>query len=151
VSLVKKPKWVVFDFLGVLVPFGITSAVSYLGINQKHVVDDRLVEFMGELVEAGISLAVASNSGRAWIESVLDYTKDLPEIKAIITPEIGVIKPNEAYFRHVLSVLNAEPQAVVFIDDSQTNCEAAEKLGMRTFWYQANLADLKRLIQALPD
>ncbi|MGL5909375.1 MAG: HAD-IA family hydrolase, partial [Phycicoccus sp.] len=43
---------------------------------------------------------------------------------------IGVRKPAPEAYRHVLGILGAEPEQVVFVDDMTVNCRAAEAVGM---------------------
>ena len=44
--------------------------------------------------------------------------------------EIGVAKPDPAYFATVLERLQTPADQVVFIDDSPANIEAARKIGI---------------------
>lgn len=46
---------------------------------------------------------------------------------------LGGIKPDKDAFREVLATLEAEPDEVMFFDDSRANVAAAEKLGIRAF------------------
>jgi putative hydrolase of the HAD superfamily len=49
-----------------------------------------------------------------------------------VSHEIGLIKPDLAIFKTVLSQQNLNPQHTLFIEDTQENAEAAQKLGIQT-------------------
>jgi glucose-1-phosphatase len=46
---------------------------------------------------------------------------------------LGRIKPDEGAFRAVLETLRAQPEDVLFFDDSRANVRAAERLGIKAF------------------
>ena len=142
-SSIKAPAWAVFDFLGVIVPLGVRSGLSYMGVHTKHSVDPEMINLMRELQSQGIGLALASNSGKPWIESVWKKIEDAPKIDKIITPEMGAAKPAAAYFSHVIEELNAKPEEIFFLDDRQANCIGAEGAGIRAIWYQGDIAALR--------
>jgi putative hydrolase of the HAD superfamily len=45
----------------------------------------------------------------------------------------GLVKPDEAAFRHVVSALGCDPGEIVFFDDSARNVEAARGVGMAAY------------------
>lgn len=135
-------------------PLGVHSGLSYLGVHTKQSVDMEMIKLMCDLQSKSVSLALASNSGKTWIESVWKQIDNAPTIHKLITPEVGAIKPEPAYFRYVLAEIQTKPSEVVFVDDRQVNCIAASEAGIDAFWYQGSVADLHKhlgLPQALPD
>ena len=48
------------------------------------------------------------------------------------------------YFNYVLEHMNAQPEEVLFIDDSPANIEAAEALGINTFLFNLQEQDLAK-------
>ena len=50
--------------------------------------------------------------------------------------ELGVRKPDPRIYEATLTALGVAPEAAVFIDDLEINCEAAAALGMRAVWFQ---------------
>lgn len=54
--------------------------------------------------------------------------------KAYYSHEVGMRKPNADIYEFVLAEQNLSPRDVLFIDDRQDNIEAADALGIRTFW-----------------
>jgi HAD superfamily hydrolase (TIGR01509 family) len=136
----------VFDFLGVIVPFGVSSGLSYLGLGKKQVVDERIVALMRDLADKDVHLAVASNSGLAWIESALSEVENMPAIDKIITPEDGALKPDVAYFQKLRLILDASVDTVLFIDDREVNCQAAKAAGFNAFWYHGEVGELRQML-----
>ena len=48
----------------------------------------------------------------------------------VISGEVGICKPDERVFRHLITTHTIEPETTVFVDDSNVNVEAARGLGM---------------------
>ena len=68
-----------------------------------------------------------------------------------ISAEIGIMKPDAAAYRTVLSMLGLDAPTCVFIDDIPANVAAAQALGMQGIVYEENascLAALERLLTA---
>lgn len=63
--------------------------------------------------------------------------------------EIGKRKPDGNYFNHVLQHMDAQPDEVLFIDDSPTNLEAAEVLGLHTWQFNIHEGDLEKELPAV--
>jgi putative hydrolase of the HAD superfamily len=63
--------------------------------------------------------------------------------KMFLSYEMKLAKPDEAIFRKVLSDTGISPEETLFVDDSQSNLDAAEKLGIKTvlITQQHNLND----------
>ena len=64
--------------------------------------------------------------------------KDHREIKALFeaafsSHEIGKVKPDREAFEHVVAVLGAAPEEIVFLDDSRSNVAAARALGIQAY------------------
>ena len=53
--------------------------------------------------------------------------------KCYLSFEMGVSKPNPKIFQMLLESENLVPQDAFLFDDAQPNCEAANKLGIRTY------------------
>ena len=58
--------------------------------------------------------------------------------------ELGVAKPDPAYYRAILTELGLEPGAVLFIDDNEANIAGAAEVGLR-----AELFDLSQGVDRL--
>ena len=51
---------------------------------------------------------------------------------AFLSHELDLIKPDAAFFEHVLTALDVAPSRVLFLDDSEPNVRGAAAIGMRT-------------------
>jgi putative hydrolase of the HAD superfamily len=49
---------------------------------------------------------------------------------AVVSAEVGLIKPNEAIFRHMIEMYGLTPSQTVFLDDVQANVDSARSIGM---------------------
>jgi len=54
--------------------------------------------------------------------------------KAYYSHEVKMRKPNADIYEFVLNEQGLSPREVLFIDDRQDNIEAADALGIKTFW-----------------
>jgi HAD superfamily hydrolase (TIGR01509 family) len=115
-----------------------------MGVHTKHSVDLEMIQLMRDLQSRGTALALASNSGKPWIESVWKKIDDAPSIDTIITPEMGAAKPAVEYFSHLIEEIHAKPTEVFFVDDRQANCEAATQAGLQSYWYQGDVVALRQ-------
>jgi HAD superfamily hydrolase (TIGR01509 family) len=63
----------------------------------------------------------------------------------VYSHEVGLRKPDPAIFELTASRLQVEPRAIVFLDDSQTNVDAASEAG----WHAVRHEESERSIAAL--
>ncbi|AUI52985.1 HAD family hydrolase [Arthrobacter crystallopoietes] len=77
-------------------------------------------------------LAVLSNMPLAMADEFSSAAWTRYFSQCFYSSRIGKVKPNPGAFQHVLSTLNADPAAIVFIDDKAENIAAAKALGMTT-------------------
>ena len=84
-------------------------------------------------------LVLASNTDQIHFT----YSKQHFDVLQYIDPnflsyEMGLLKPDPAFFRHVLQSLEATPGECVFIDDVAENVESARSLGITAVQFQSN-------------
>jgi putative hydrolase of the HAD superfamily len=48
----------------------------------------------------------------------------------VVSAEVGLVKPHEAIFRHMIEVYDLTPSETVFLDDVQANVDGARSVGM---------------------
>lgn len=58
--------------------------------------------------------------------TVDDYFDDI-----FLSCDMGMVKPDKGIFEAVMECLHTQPDNVIFFDDSEKNCVAAERLGIR--------------------
>ncbi len=80
---------------------------------------------------AGIRTAVLSNSlGTDPHDPYFPYRLEEVFDVVVMSTDLRIRKPDPAIFRHTLDMLGVTPSACVFADDTETNLEAAEALGI---------------------
>ncbi len=65
-----------------------------------------------------------------------------------LSHEIHERKPNASYFEKVAKAMNAEPDEVLFVDDTQSNLDGASALGFQTLLFNCKEGDLKKELTA---
>lgn len=90
----------------------------------------------------------------AWIDMRKNVAQRFGTLDAfemlVFSAEVGLRKPAPMVFQHVLDLLGADPEEVVFIDDFAENIQAARKLGLRTIQFknpQQVRADLAAMLE----
>jgi putative hydrolase of the HAD superfamily len=94
--------------------------------------DPGMLEGVRSLAGRGLILALTTNQSppRArWMRANLPYGELFDA--HFYSCELGLAKPDPAYFTHVLDTLGLEPQQALFMDDTRENVEAAAALGIR--------------------
>jgi len=101
----------------------------------------RLVEFIGELREAGYQIALLSNDSIELQDRLRDLGIEPLFDHILISAQIGMMKPDPTVYRAALQALGVAPQEAVFIDDSLTNIRGAQYIGLNTivFRYDTDL------------
>lgn len=56
---------------------------------------------------------------------------------------IGHIKPEAGFYKHIETVLQLVPEQITLIDDSIENVQGAINHGWNSFYYENNISDLK--------
>ncbi|MBP7832264.1 MAG: HAD family phosphatase [Candidatus Levybacteria bacterium] len=111
-------------------------------------VDLELVEFIKAL-KNNYKIGLLSNAPSKYIRDILSENrleKYFDEI--VISSEVGHTKPSREIFEIMLDKLSLNPADVVFIDDSKTHIEGAEKIGIRSIQYES-LTQLKNDLEKL--
>ena len=95
-------------------------------------VDTDITRTIRGMKEAGFACHLASNQEAhkaRYMSEVLEY-RDLFD-REFYSCDLGVAKPDAAYFSAIVESTALEPSSLLFIDDRQENVEAAREVGMR--------------------
>ena len=89
-----------------------------------------------ELLEAIYDLGIPLYSITDNVKEIVSFLKNKYDffdkfIGVIVSADIGVLKPSEKIYQHLLDQYQLKPQETVFIDDLITNVEGARKVGMQ--------------------
>ena len=119
-------------------------------------VDLSRLDAIDELRRRGYRTFLLSNTNpyvQQWAESpaFCAYGRPLSSFmdKCYTSYEVGIMKPAEGIFRHMLTDAAILPSETLFLDDSAANVEAAARLGIHTLFVEKNAdwrADLNRCL-----
>lgn len=100
------------------------------GVLWSHL-DPATLRVLDRLRADGARLALLSNmpAGMSWRYAGEAWTAYFAH--TFFSGRLGLVKPDPRVFRLVLAEIGAEPEQVVFVDDSPANVAAAQDLGLR--------------------
>ncbi|MFF3372059.1 HAD-IA family hydrolase [Streptomyces sp. NPDC002680] len=114
--------------------------------------DDRVLAVLERAHQNGMPLFLLSNAP-AYLSDVLDATDWCRRLmtRAFYSARLQTNKPDPAAYRHAMAATGArDPRQVLFVDDRAENCQAAERLGLRTLHYTGRIADLEAALLNTP-
>ena len=120
-----------------------------LQVWQHLVVDQGMLAAAQALRAEGLVCAIATNQHRergASMRRELGYERFFDPI--FISAEIGVAKPDPAYFRHAVEHLGLPAREILFVDDVLANVESARSVGLvaEHFAKDAGRPELDRIL-----
>jgi putative hydrolase of the HAD superfamily len=95
-----------------------------------------MIDWQLELKQRGLLTAILSNMGDDVLTSVereFDWIRRFDLL--VWSCEVGVVKPDPAIYRHMLTELRTRPEETLFIDDKLPNIEAALALNIRAIQF----------------
>ena len=98
-------------------------------------------ELCTELQSAGVPLAAMSNYPAPWaplVEDAVGLSQLVPW--AFVSGDFGLRKPSPEAYLAALKAVGREAGEVVFVDDSQTNVDAAQALGITSIRFESAAA-----------
>jgi putative hydrolase of the HAD superfamily len=124
-------------------------ADDLLHVWQHLVVDAGMLDAVRALRARGLTCAIATNQHReraAYMRRELGYERLFDPM--VISCEIGVAKPDPAYFRQTLDRLGVPAGQVLFVDDVLANVESAREVGLvaEHFAKDAGRPELDRIL-----
>jgi putative hydrolase of the HAD superfamily len=116
--------------------------------------NERMIEYMRELKGRGLRMALLTNNVREWEPHWRAKLPDIDEIFEVVVDSafVGMRKPEPGIYELTLEQLDGIGAAeCVFLDDIDTNCEAAGELGMHAVRFVDNaqaIADIESVLAA---
>lgn len=112
--------------------------------------DPGVLDGVRALAGRGLVRALTTNQSfpRArWMQANLPYDELFDA--QFYSCEMGLAKPDPAYFQHVLTALGLAPGEALFMDDTRANVESASGLGIRAelFARDGGRAELDRILK----
>jgi len=101
--------------------------------------NNEMFAFMRTLHERGYRMAILTNNVREW-EPLWRSMLPIDELFELVVDSgfEGVRKPDARIYEVTLDRLGVAPEAALFIDDTEVNCDAARELGMQAVWFRSN-------------
>jgi len=100
---------------------------------------DRLDEDLLSLVKSLRGRYRTVLLSNAWMDMRRNVARRFGALDAfemqIFSAEVGLRKPDPRIFQHVLNLLGADPEEIVFVDDFDENIQAARRFGLRTIQF----------------
>jgi putative hydrolase of the HAD superfamily len=117
-----------------------TASLIELDTSNSTELNPLMLGWAGQLAREGLRTAILSNMtcddmSRMEREGVLERLGSF-QVK-VFSCRVGLVKPEEAIYRHCLGELELEPVETLFIDDKEVNTEAARRLGMGAFRFRS--------------
>lgn len=132
------------------IAFDVHDVVDWSGRDRIEVVD--AIRRLRETYRTAILTNDATDwLGAGWRDRW--WLRDAFEVM-VDAAEEGLRKPAPDIYRRVLERLDVPPERSVFVDDLTINCEGAEAVGMRPFWFDVTQpveSTLRLLGWLLPD
>jgi putative hydrolase of the HAD superfamily len=98
---------------------------------------DQEMASLGESLSVRYRTWLASNTSKVHYEWIIERFPRVAFYRdALLSYEIGIMKPDAAYYRELIRRFGIEPPQSIFIDDLEENVEAAIKAGMRGIHYR---------------
>lgn len=107
------------------------TAEEILGIWHRIDVDELMLGMVDRVRAAGVITALATNQQSyrgTYMRANLPYADHFDH--QFHSFEVGLAKPDPAYFGHIIEALGIEPGEAVFVDDVLANVRGAEAAGL---------------------
>lgn len=96
----------------------------------------QMTPIIDSLYESGYRLFVLTNCAK-WFH---EFKSNIPSIEKfegfIVSADYGIIKPDERIYKILLEKFSLRAEECFFIDDSEANIDAAQKLGFSTHCFK---------------
>ncbi|MEV5962215.1 HAD-IA family hydrolase [Kribbella sp. NPDC051952] len=111
--------------------------------------EPEVIALIGELRAAGIGCHLATNQ-QAFRRAIMQDERGYGEWfdHTFYSCDLGLAKPDPAYFRAILGVLDVPASSVLFIDDNEANVAGALSVGLQAEVYELS-AGVPALVELL--
>jgi putative hydrolase of the HAD superfamily len=101
--------------------------------------NEPMIELMRELKASGLKMAMLTNNVREW-EPLWRSMMPVDEIfeEVVDSAFVGCRKPEPRIYELTLERIGMAPEACLFVDDLQPNCEGARAAGMSAVHFRDN-------------
>jgi len=130
------------------------SRVELAGFGERYFrhlqPNDRLIDYMRGLRERGYKLAICTNNVREW-EARWRAMLPVDEIFDVVVDSafVGSRKPEPRIYQITLERLGTAPEAALFVDDVEINCQGARDLGIQAVHFRTTDQAIEEIEAAL--
>lgn len=103
----------------------------------EHVLDEEIIEYIQKLRAKGIHCYVATNQEKYRAQYMIDkmgFGKSFEKLFA--SAHLGMMKPDQMYYKKVMDDIGAKKDEVLFWDDREENIVGAKKFGIHAEVYE---------------
>jgi putative hydrolase of the HAD superfamily len=114
--------------------------------------NDEMVAFLRDVRSRGVRLAMLTNNVREWEPRWRAMLPDIDAMFEVIVDSafVGMRKPDPEIYKLTLDRLALPPEACVFVDDIELNCDAARGVGLHAVHF-VDTGQAIRDVEALLD
>lgn len=103
----------------------------------EHSLNEDLMSIVDQLRIVGIKVVLATNQERYRTEYMLKYMGFDGKFDAIYSSaHVGYKKPDDKFYKYILSEQSISPEEAIFWDDDERNIQGARASGIRSELYQ---------------
>ena len=139
----------IFSLLGVSMDDKSVDEIVEQDLDSWKNINPGTVALMEDVKKSGYVLGILSNMPHdflAWARKNVPVFS-LPHV-SLFSCEVSLVKPEEAIFRKLLSLLDLTAAELVFFDDNENNVKGARALGIEAFLWE-NPESARRVLLSL--
>ena len=119
--------------------------------------EPEVISLIGSLRSAGVGCHLATNQQASMEHPVADYARAVMQDEraygswfdqTFYSCDLGLAKPDPAYFRAILTAIDVPASSVLFVDDNEANVAGALSVGLRAEVYDLS-AGVGALVELL--
>lgn len=111
--------------------------------------DEQLFEYIEVGIKPNFKVAMLSNAGADKTIELFGERRSLLFDDIVLSYQVGLTKPELEIFELAAKRLGVLVDEIVFVDDVERYCNAAEQVGMRAIWHQDSAETIARLKELL--
>jgi FMN phosphatase YigB (HAD superfamily) len=112
-------------------------------------VDMAMIDRIRQLRQVGVRCALATNQQNVRVQ----HMRQMPEYHGVFDAEfysweVGLAKPDPAYFAEIVQRIGVRPNEALFVDDRDDNVQGAREVGLRAevFVAEGGVPELDRIL-----
>ncbi|MEV6287566.1 HAD-IA family hydrolase [Kribbella sp. NPDC051770] len=108
-----------------------TPIGEVLGLWERFAAVPEAIAVVQELRAAGVPCHLATNQ-QSYRRTIMNDERDYGQWfdRSFYSCDLGLAKPDPAYFKTILRAIDLPPSAVLFVDDNERNVEGAREAGL---------------------